>query len=175
MSSSNTQCAYEAKRSIKSCPTAVCQGDRFEVKLINLDDHTHYFRNVDFGPRLHEDVADCCGAGGHSFEVMNFKGTYGVPKVAEMQWRTGWGFRPHFNIIQQQDVFPRPEDQVLVKPFTGGFGETWSGYQWSGLARGGEFRFSPPPFIITSVGAGFLPVRRPVPRQRDLLAASDIR
>ena len=28
------------------------QGDRFQVKLINLDNHTHYFRNVDFGPRL---------------------------------------------------------------------------------------------------------------------------
>jgi hypothetical protein len=128
------------------------QGDRFEVKVINLDNHTHYFRNVDFGPRLHKDIADCCGAGSHSFEVMNFKGTYGIPKVAEVQWRAGWGFRPHFNIIQQQDVFPRPEDQVLIKPFTGGFGETWSGYQWSELARGGEFRFNPPPFIVTGVG-----------------------
>ena len=126
------------------------QGERFQVKLINLDDHTHYFRNVDFGPRLHEDIHDCCSAGSHSFEVMNFKGTYGIPKVAEMQWRAGWGFRPHFNVIQQDDVFPRPEDQVELTPFSGGFGETWFGYQWSDDARGGDFRFNPPPFIITN-------------------------
>ena len=128
------------------------QGDRFQVKLINLDKHTHYFRNVDFGPRLHDDIHECCGAGSHSFEVMNFKGTYGIPKVAEMQWRAGWGFRPHFNVIQQQNVFSRPEDRVALKPFTGGFGETFQGYQWSAEARGADFRFSPPPFIITDVG-----------------------
>ncbi|MDA0991441.1 MAG: hypothetical protein O3A51_11905, partial [Verrucomicrobia bacterium] len=126
------------------------QGDRFKVKLINLDKHTHYFRNVDFGPRLHDDIAGCCGAGSHSFEVMNFKGTYGIPKVAEMQWRAGWGFRPHFNIIQQQNVFSRPEDRSVLKPFTGGFGETFQGYQWSAQARGNDFRFAPPPFIITN-------------------------
>ena len=126
------------------------QGDRFQVKHINLDNHTHYFRNVDFGPRLSEDIHDCCGAGSHSFEVMNFKGTYGIPKVAEVQWRAGWGFRPHFNIIQQQNVFSRPEDRTGLKPFTGGFGETFFGYQWSEEARGGDFRFIPPPFIITN-------------------------
>lgn len=128
------------------------QGDRFQVKLINLDNHTHYFRNVDFGPRLNDDIRDCCGAGSHSFEVMNFKGTYGIPKVAEMQWRAGWGFRPHFNVIQQQNVFSRPEDQVRLKSFTGGFGQTFFGYQWSVAARGGDFRFNPPPFINTDVG-----------------------
>lgn len=128
------------------------QGDRFPVKLINLDQHTHYFRNVDFGPRLNDDIRGCCGAGSHSFEVMNFKGTYGIPKVAEAQWRAGWGFRPHFNIIQQQNVFSRPADQVKIKPFTGGFGQTFFGYQWSAAARGGDFRFNPPPFIITAVG-----------------------
>jgi len=128
------------------------QGDRFQVKLINLDDHTHYFRNVDFGPRLHDDVRNCCGAGSHSFEIMNFKGTYGIPKVAEAQWRAGWGFRPHFNVIQQQNVFSRPEDQVALKPYTGGFGQTFFGYQWSEEARGGDFRFNPPRFIITDPG-----------------------
>ena len=49
------------------------QGDSFAVKLINLDNHTHYFRNVDFGTRLHDDISGCCGAGSHSFEIMNFK------------------------------------------------------------------------------------------------------
>lgn len=128
------------------------QGDRFRVKLINLDRHTHYFRNVDFGPRLHDDISNCCGAGRHSFEIMNFKPTYGAPKVAEMQWRAGWGFRPHHNIIQQPDVFPRSSDRTELTPFFGGFGEEYLGYQYSATVRGGDFRFNPPGFIITDRG-----------------------
>ena len=104
-------------------------GDTVQVKLINLDNHTHYFRNVDFGARLHDDIRDCCGAGSHSFEIMNFKPTYGAPKVAEMQYRAGWGFRPHFNIVQQEDVFPRASDRERLTSFTGGFGDTYDGYQ----------------------------------------------
>jgi len=126
------------------------QGDRFPVKLINLDNHTHYFRNVDFGPRLHDDIRNCCGAGSHSFEIMNFKGTYGIPKVAEAQWRAGWGFHPHNDVIQQAATFPRPEDQVLLKPFTDGKGQQHFGYQWSLAARGGDFRFNPPNFAIAT-------------------------
>jgi hypothetical protein len=128
------------------------QGDRFQVKLINLDNYTHYFRNVDFGPRLHDDIAGCCGAGSHSFEIMNFKPSYGAPKVAEMQWRAGWGFRPHLNIIQQQGVFPRPGDNARVRPFFGGFGQQFLGYQYSPASRRGDFRFNPPGFIITERG-----------------------
>lgn len=124
------------------------QGDRFQVKLINLDNHTHYFRNVDFGARLHDDVTNCCGAGSHSFEIMNFKPTYGAPKVAEAQWRAGWGFRPHFDVIQQQDVFPRLEDSTELKTFFDGAGNPHQGYQYSVTARGGDFRFNPPNFII---------------------------
>jgi hypothetical protein len=127
------------------------QGDTSRVKLINLDNHTHYFRNVDFGARLHDDVRDCCGAGSHSFEVMNFKPTYGAPKVAEMQWRAGWGFRPHFDVIQQQDVFPRREDRQRLTAYFDGDGEERLGWQYSAAARGGDFRFNPPPFIIGSV------------------------
>jgi hypothetical protein len=131
------------------------QGDHFEVKLINLDNHTHYFRNVDFGPRLHDDIANCCTAGSHSFEIMNFKPTYGAPKVAEVQWRAGWGFRPHFDVIQQQDVFPRASDQVLLKSFTDGQGKTHLGWQYSAAVRGGDFRFNPPnPIIGTQDGSG---------------------
>ncbi|MCB1057134.1 MAG: hypothetical protein KDD11_16650 [Acidobacteria bacterium] len=126
------------------------QGDTFRVKLINLDNHTHYFRNVDFGPRLSDDILSCCGGGLTSFEVMNFKGTYGVPKVAEMQWRAGWGFRPHYDVIQQQDVFSRGQDRVRLKPYRGGDGSTYLGYQWSEAARKGDFRFNPPNFIITN-------------------------
>jgi len=127
------------------------QGDRFPVKIINLDNHTHYFRNVDFGARLHNDIVDCCSSGSHSFEVMNFKPTYGAPKVAEVQWRAGWGFRPHFDVIQQQDVFSRIEDRQILKPFFDGAGNTHLGWQYSMQARGGDFRFNPPPFIIGSV------------------------
>jgi hypothetical protein len=127
------------------------QGDRFQVKLINLDKHTHYFRNVDFGARLHNDIVGCCSSGSHSFEVMNFKPTYGAPKVAEMQWRAGWGFRPHFDVIHQQGVFPRIDDRQLTKTFLDGAGEPHEGWQYSGEARGGDFRFNPPPFIIGTV------------------------
>jgi hypothetical protein len=125
------------------------QGDTFKIKLINLDHHTHYFRNVDFGTRLNDDILRCCGGGETSFEVMNFKGTYGIPKVAEMQWRAGWGFRPHHDVIQQDGTFSRGSDRALLKPYTGGFGETYFGYQFSEKARKGDFRFNPPNFIIS--------------------------
>jgi hypothetical protein len=124
------------------------QGDQFPVKLINLDNHTHYFRNVDFGPRLHDDISQCCSAGSHSFEIMNFKPTYGAPKVAEMQWRAGWGFRPHLDVLQHLGVFPRVSDNVWTKKFFDGAGNSVTGYQYSEGARGGDFRFNPPPFII---------------------------
>lgn len=128
------------------------QGDHFKVKLINFDKHTHYFRNVDFGTRLHDDILRCCGGGETSFEVMNFKPSYGAPKVAEMQWRAGWGFRPHYDVIQQQGVFSRGSDRVRVKPYTNGglhIGKDYFfGYQYSEAFRGGDFRFNPPPFII---------------------------
>ncbi|RMF68548.1 MAG: T9SS C-terminal target domain-containing protein [Calditrichaeota bacterium] len=136
-------------------PTSIqawAQGDIFKVKVINLDNHTHYYRQVDFGPRLNDEIANCCGAGSHSFEIMNFKPTYGAPKVAELQWRAGWGFRPHQNILQQQDVFPRQSDQALLKPYFGGFGNQYFGYQYSAANRHGDFRFNPPGFIITAKG-----------------------
>lgn len=127
------------------------QGDRFQVKLINLDQHTHYFRNVDFGPRLHDDIAQSnASAASHSFEIMNFKPTYGAPKVAEAQWRAGWGFRPHFDVIQQQDVFSRGSDKLLLKTFFDGHNAQHAGFQYSAFARQGDFRFNPPPAIIGS-------------------------
>ena len=124
------------------------QGDVFRVKLINLDAHTHYFRNVDFSTRLHDDILNCCAGGLTSFEIMNFKPSYGAPKVAEMQWRAGWGFRPHYDVVQQPDVFPRGSDRVKLKPFTGGEHGTFFGYQYSEESRQGDFRFNPPEFVI---------------------------
>ncbi len=123
--------------------------DKFQVKLINFDNHTHYFRNVDFGARLHDDIARCCGGGDTSFEIMNFKPTFGAPKVAEMQWRAGWGFRPHHDVIQQADVFSRGIDRTQLKPYTGGFGSFHYGFQYSEETRVGDFRFNPPPFIVS--------------------------
>lgn len=128
------------------------QGEQFTVKLINLDNHTHYFRNVDFGPKLHNDIhAGPFPSGSHSFEIMNFKPTYGAPKVAEVQWRAGWGFRPHFDVIHQDGLFPRPSDNVFTTPFFDGHGDSHSGWQYSAAYRQGDFRFDPPPFIIGSV------------------------
>ncbi|MFQ5558365.1 MAG: hypothetical protein ACE5GB_12785, partial [Acidimicrobiales bacterium] len=126
------------------------QGDEVRVKVINLDENTHYYRLVDFGPRLDDDLASVGGAASHTFGVFSLKPFYGAPKVAEAQWRAGWGFRPHFDVIQQPDVFSRPEDQVALSPYTDGSGETHTGYQYSADVRGGDFRFNPPPFIIGS-------------------------
>lgn len=124
------------------------QSDTFRIKLINLDKHTHYFRNVDFGPRLNDDILRCCGGGETSFEVMNFKPSYGAPKVAEMQWRAGWGFRPHYDVIQQQGVFPRASDRMNIKPYWSGYNDIYYGYQYTEEFRGGDFRFNPPEFVI---------------------------
>jgi len=130
------------------------QGDTVRVKLVNLDEHTHYFRNVDFGTRLHDDIiSGGFPSGSHSFEIMNFKPTYGAPKVAEMQWRAGWGFRPHYDVIQQPDVFPRDSDQALWRHYYDGQGRMHFGWQYSSAARGGDFPFNPPNFIIGSVAA----------------------
>ncbi|HSR51679.1 MAG TPA: hypothetical protein VLV83_12690 [Acidobacteriota bacterium] len=124
------------------------QGELFHIKLINMDNHTHYFRNVDFGARLNDDILKCCGGGLTSFEIMNFAPSYGAPKVAEMQWRAGWGFRPHYDVIQQQGVFSRGQDRALLKPYRSGLDDTYFGYQYSEEHRGGDFRFNPPPFVI---------------------------
>lgn len=124
------------------------QGDRFPIKIINLDKNSHYYRLVDFGPRLHNDIAGLGNAGGHSFETFNFKPVYGAPKVAELQWRAGWGFRLGLDVLPQQDVFPRPQDTVGLKPFFDGAGNQRTGYQFSAQNRQGDFRMDVPPMVI---------------------------
>ena len=125
------------------------QGDTVKVKVINLDNITHYYRNVDFGQKLNDDIAENAGNGSNfSFETFNFKPIYGVPKVAEMQWRAGWGFRPHFNVIQQKEVFFPEVENDLLSTFFDGFGIPRTGYQFSTEYRQGDFRFNPPTFII---------------------------
>ncbi len=131
------------------------QGEVLNNRVFNLDNHSHYYRNVDFGRALNEDITRNVSGGVFSFEVMNFKPVYGAPKVAEMQWRTGWGFRPHYSIIQQDGVFIDELDKKFLKPFvapkfsmrqmTGHYG-----YQFSDSNRGGDFIFNPPRYIIQS-------------------------
>ncbi|MEF8843135.1 MAG: hypothetical protein V5A62_16170 [Haloarculaceae archaeon] len=129
------------------------QRDQLEVKVINLDDHTHYYRAVDFGHRVHDDIRsapdtlDLSGAS-HSFEIMNLKPLYGAPKVAEMQWRAGWGFRPHKDVVQQYDVFPRSADSEYLSPYTDGEGNEREGYLFSSTHCQNTWRFNPPKGII---------------------------
>ncbi|HIL34321.1 MAG TPA: hypothetical protein EYG28_02805 [Nitrospiria bacterium] len=123
------------------------QGEKVKVKVINLDKQTHFFRNVDFSKPLHDDISKLGNGGSHSFEIFDFKPTCGAPKVAEVQWRAGWGFRPHFDVIQQQDVFPAAGDQDGLLPFIDGRGTILNGYQFS-TADTNPFVFNPPPFII---------------------------
>jgi len=127
------------------------QGDTVKIKAINLDNHTHYYRNVDFGARLVEAVKETFTNGKFSFEKFNAKPSYGVPKVAEMQWRTGWGYVPHRGVLQQSAVFPRPRDREQLQLFTDQFGNIKQGYQFTKTANG-FFRFNPPAAIRAGFG-----------------------
>lgn len=131
------------------------QGDTIHNRIFNMDNHPHYYRNVDFGPALHSDINENStnGSGIFSFEIMNFKPMYGAPKAAEIQWRTGWGFRPHYSIIQQDDVFPGYLDKDGLKPFAAPVLSLdnmalYYGYQYSQTNRRGDFIFDPPRYII---------------------------
>ena len=118
------------------------QSDVMRVKIINLDNMVHYYRNVDFSAQLTDEMDEAFGNGKFSFEKFNPKPSYGVPKVAEMQWRTGWGYVPHLGIAGQDGLFPRPEDRVHLATFTDQFGQTQAGYQYQGAS--GYWRFNPP-------------------------------
>ena len=121
------------------------QGSDFTVKVINLDNIVHYYRNVDFSaPHIHEN-ADAFGNGEFSFERFSPKPSYGVPKVAEMQWRTGWGYVPHMGILQQEGLFPRDSDQQNLTPFLDQFGQVFQGYVFENASD--YWRFNPPAAI----------------------------
>ncbi len=128
------------------------QGEVMHNRVFNLDNHSHYYRTVDFGRALNEDITRNVSGGVFSFEVMNFKPIYGIPKVAEMQWRTSWGFRPKYSVLQQDDVFSGP-DKKLLKPFVAPVYSQdkmtgYYGYQFSEENRKGDFVFNPPRHII---------------------------
>ena len=127
-------------------------GDVIHTKIINLDNHTHYYQIVDFGKTLNDDIKSTQVNGVFSFEIANYKPIYGVPKVAEMQWRTGWGFKPEFSVFPQKDLF-QPEDERSLKHY---LAPVYSkdeqavhyGYQYSEGNRGGDFVFNPPDTVI---------------------------
>jgi len=121
------------------------QGGQVHVKIINLDNITHYYRNVDFGSALSRKNADAFGNGRFSFDKFNPKPSYGAPKVAEMQWRTGWGFVPHLGIAAQDGLFPRAMDREELVPFTNQLGEKHLGYVFQNVS--GYWRFNPPEAI----------------------------
>ncbi|MGF1514575.1 MAG: hypothetical protein ACFB5Z_12905, partial [Elainellaceae cyanobacterium] len=127
------------------------QGDVLRVKVVNLDNHTHYYRNVDFGAQFVKETKKTFGNGKFSFEKFSAKPTYGVPKVVEMQWRTGWGYVPHRGVAQQGGVFPRDRDREQLAPFTDQFGNRKYGYQFTSSANG-FYRFNPPDFIRAGFG-----------------------
>ena len=121
------------------------QSGLMRVKVINFDGHTHYYRNVDFGAQLISENVHAFGNGRFSFEKFSAKPTYGAPKVAEMQWRTGWGYVPHLGIAAQSGVFPRNSDRLHLRPFTDQLGQTHLGYLFRNAS--GYFRFDPPAAI----------------------------
>ncbi len=128
------------------------QGDIVKVKVINLDNHTHYYRNVDFGARFVKAIAEVYGNGKFSFEKFDSKPTYGIPKVAEMQWRTGWGYVPHRGVLQHSTLFSRNIDRSRLSPFTDQFGQTKYGYQFAAPTVNSYFRFNPPEKIRAGHG-----------------------
>jgi hypothetical protein len=121
------------------------QGEIMRVKVINFDNHTHYYRNVDFGAQLIHENKKAFGNGKFSFEKFSPKPSYGVPKIAEMQWRTGWGYVPHLGIAGQPGLFPRPKDRLLIRPFLDQLNATHYGYVFRNVS--GYWRFNPPAVI----------------------------
>lgn len=137
-------------------------GETLQLKVINLDGIAHRVQVHEAGPPLHFDIKDChyAPAGGHSLEIFSWKPWYGAPKAAELQWRAGWGFRPHADVIEQFDVFPRLVDRLALQPYTDGAGRSRAGWQEPAHRRGGDFVFDPPTEWIGKPGApSALPLR----------------
>ena len=141
------------------------QGDVTRTKVINLDRHTHYYRNVDFGARFSDGMKETFGNGKFSFDKFSPKPSYGVPKIAEMLWRTGWGYVPHRGVVQQSGLFARMVDQQHLTDFFDQFGVKFSGYVFKNNVSG-YWRFSPPAFIRAGFGhKDFPPPPPPAPCQ----------
>lgn len=122
------------------------QGDLLRIKILNLDTIARPLQVDELGPPLHFDIKNCnyAPAGGHSLEIASWKPWFGAPKFAELEWRAGWGFRPHHDVIAQYDVFPRAADRALLLPYADGHGRARLGWQYPAALRGGDFVFDPP-------------------------------
>jgi len=129
------------------------------LRVINLDQTEVGVRLHDYGPALHDDLKECYNAphGGKSLEIFSDKPIWGAPKSDELQWRTGWGFRPGGGVIRQYDLFPRQEDLIGVTHFEDSFGLLQSGWQYPAAWRGGDFRIDPPRALLGRPG---LPARQ---------------
>lgn len=129
------------------------QGDILDIKVINLDRHTHYYQAQGAGPPLDDSLRNNFEDAVFSFEIASLKPYFGAPKTAELQWRAGWGFRSGYSILQQDSVFPRQSDRRFVQPVAapsapGGSLRSHFGYQYSSQRRGGDFAFDPPAHYI---------------------------
>lgn len=122
------------------------QSETWNVRVLNLDATTHYLQTRDYGPALHDDIHTCnyAPAGSHSLEVFVDHPVQGAPKMDELQWRTGWGFRNGLGAMPQYDVFSQLQDQPGLTDFVDQHGAPASGWQWPAADRGSDFRVLPP-------------------------------
>lgn len=134
------------------------QNQELLLKVINLDSATHYLQSFDYGPALHDDIATCSTApsGGHSLEIFVDQPVQGAPKMAELQWRLGWGLRKGFGTLQQFDIFTQLQDAAGLVTFTDGHGAAAEGWQYPVVDRGGDWRVNPP---AQWLGAGTTPLQ----------------
>jgi hypothetical protein len=122
------------------------QGQELLIKVFNLDQTTHYLQTFDYGPALFDDIATCknAPAGSHSLEIFVDQPLQGAPKMAEMHWRVGWGLHKGLGVLQQYDVYSRPQDQIGLTDFTDQMGNLLEGWQYPPVLRGADFRVNPP-------------------------------
>jgi hypothetical protein len=122
------------------------QNEKVLLKVINLDNTTHYLQSFDYGPALHDDIGTCSTApsGGHSLEVFVDQPVQGAPKMAELQWRLGWGIRRGFGTLPQFDIFTQAADLAGLTSFQDEDSVTQSGWQYPAADRGNDWRILPP-------------------------------
>lgn len=122
------------------------QGETWTVKVINLDNTTHYLQSRDYGAALHDDIKTCriAPSGGHSLEIYVDQPIQGAPKMAEMQWRVGWGLRDGLGVVPQFDIYSLASDLNALTDFQDQAAQLRSGWQWPQQDRVGAFRVDPP-------------------------------
>ncbi|MFK5956375.1 MAG: hypothetical protein QM477_08035 [Planctomycetota bacterium] len=122
------------------------QGSMWKVKVINLDNTTHYLQTHDYGPALHDDIATCrfAPSGGHSLEIYVDQVIQGGPKMDELQWRLAWGLRDGLGVVGQFDIFTQAQDLPNLQGFLDQSGQALAGWQWPLSDRITDFRVDPP-------------------------------